>query len=88
MIEQSKKCQKNCDTLLDVSVSSLRRGHANLLCIVPILADDPRGVPLYWHVNPFKQKNFPLKLFMGALFNKILIFTIISLIYIISLFFS
>ena len=38
--------QKNCDTLLDVSVSSLRRGHANLLCIVPILADDPRGVPI------------------------------------------
>ena len=24
-------------TLLDVCVSSLRRGHANLLCIVPIL---------------------------------------------------
>jgi hypothetical protein len=23
-------------------VSSLRRGHANLLCIVPILTDDPR----------------------------------------------
>ena len=22
-------------------VSSLRRGHANLLCIVPILSDDP-----------------------------------------------
>jgi len=30
------------DTLLDVCVSSLRRGHANLLCIVPILTDDPR----------------------------------------------
>ena len=25
------------DTLLDLCVSSLRRGHANLLCIVPIL---------------------------------------------------
>ncbi len=24
-------------------VSSLRRGHANLLCIVPILTDDPEG---------------------------------------------
>ena len=23
-------------------MSSLRRGHANLLCIVPILTDDPR----------------------------------------------
>ena len=29
-------------TLLDLCVSSLRRGHANLLCIVPILTDGPR----------------------------------------------
>ena len=29
-------------TLLDLCVPSLRRGHANLLCIVPILTDDPR----------------------------------------------
>ena len=29
-------------TLLDVCVSSLRRGHANILCIVPIVTDDPR----------------------------------------------
>ena len=29
-------------TLLDLCVSSLHRGHANLLCIVPILTDDPR----------------------------------------------
>jgi hypothetical protein len=29
-------------TLLDLCVSSLRRGQANLLCIVPILTDDPR----------------------------------------------
>ena len=29
-------------TLFDVYVSSLRRGHANLLCIVPVLTDDPR----------------------------------------------
>ena len=34
-------CKKWC-TLLDLCVSSLRRGHANLLCIVPILTDDPR----------------------------------------------
>ena len=38
-VEKSKK--KLC-TLLDLCVSSLRRGHANLLCIVPILTDDPR----------------------------------------------
>ena len=29
-------------SLLDLRVSSLRGGHANLLCIVPILTDDPR----------------------------------------------
>ena len=33
---------KKLFTLLDLCVSSLRRGHANLLCIVPILTDDPR----------------------------------------------
>ena len=33
---------KKLVTLLDLSVSSLRRGHANLLCMVPILSDDPR----------------------------------------------
>jgi hypothetical protein len=38
------KCSKSKKlvTLLDLCVSSLRRGHANLLCIVPILTDDPR----------------------------------------------
>ena len=33
-------CQRH--SFLDLCVSSLRRGHANLLCIVPILTDDPR----------------------------------------------
>ena len=33
---------KKLVTLLDLCVSSLRRGHANLLCIVSILSDDPR----------------------------------------------
>jgi len=33
---------KKISTLPDLCVSSLRRGHANLLCIVPILMDDPR----------------------------------------------
>ena len=36
------KVTKKLFTLLDLCVSSLRRGHANLLCIVPILTDDPR----------------------------------------------
>ena len=34
--------KKKLGTLLDLCVSSLRRGHANLLCIVPILTDVPR----------------------------------------------
>ena len=34
-------------TLLDLCVSSLRRGHANLLCIVPILTDDPQRESIY-----------------------------------------
>ena len=38
----SCRAAKNLVTLLDLCVSSLRRGHANLLCIVPILTDDPR----------------------------------------------
>ena len=36
----STRCKK-LSTLFDLCVSSLRRGHANLLCIVPILSDDP-----------------------------------------------
>jgi len=32
-------CQKNLQPFLDLCVSSLREGHANLLCIVPILTD-------------------------------------------------
>ena len=35
--------QKN-NILLDLCASALRSGHANFLCIVPILTDDPRRV--------------------------------------------
>ena len=62
---KSKICKK-LFTLLDLCVSSLRRGHANLLCIVPILTDDPRreskmnvwsfsaaGAPLFFLCNAF-----------------------------------
>ncbi len=34
-----KKEAKKFGPFLDLCVSSLRRGHANLLCIVPILSD-------------------------------------------------
>ena len=35
-------------TLLGLCVSSLHRGHANLLCIVPILNDDPRRESIWY----------------------------------------
>ncbi len=34
-----KWMEKKFGPFLDLCVSSLRRGHANLLCIVPILSD-------------------------------------------------
>ena len=47
---------KKLFTLLDLCVSSLRRGHANLLCIVPILTDDPRRESeKYGLCMPFKR---------------------------------
>ena len=39
---RSAKTKKKMLTLIDLCVSSLRRGHANLLCIVPLLTGDPR----------------------------------------------
>ena len=36
------RMSKKLVTLPDLRVSSLRRGHANLLCIVAILSDDPQ----------------------------------------------
>ena len=50
--------QKNLVTLLDLCVSSLRRGHANLLCIIPILSDDLRGES---KKNGFPISNEPSK---------------------------
>ena len=41
-LKHTLRSSKKLFTLLDLCVSSLRRGHANLLCIVPILTDDPR----------------------------------------------
>ena len=37
-------------SLLDLCVSSSRRGHANILCIVPMLTDDPRGNPIHVYI--------------------------------------
>lgn len=46
-------------TLLDLCVSSLRRGHANLLCIVPILTDgNPEGNPTLHASQTFVLSRF------------------------------
>ena len=49
-------------TLLDVCASSLRRGHANLLCIVPILTDDPRREPVCIYIYIYRERERCLKL--------------------------
>ena len=48
-LRRTSHLAKKLVTLLDLCVSSLRRGHANLLCIVPILTDDLRRGST-WHV--------------------------------------
>ena len=42
---------KKLGIFLELCVSSLRRGHANLLCIVPILSDDPRRESGKWCIS-------------------------------------
>ena len=49
---------KKLFTLLDLCVSSLRRGHANLLCIVPILTDDPRRESKKYYCRNVQINNF------------------------------
>ena len=47
--EARSTARESCEKFgpfLDLCVSSLRRGHANLLCIVPILSDVPEGTKL------------------------------------------
>mgnify|MGYP003313157679 CR=1 FL=1 len=61
-------------TLLDLCVSSLRRGHANLLCIVPILTDDPRRESNDW-VSPGSERLRPAAVARGATSTKTLAFT-------------
>ena len=44
-------------TPLDLCASSLRRGHANLLCIVPILMDGPQGTQdPFWKCHPLRVR--------------------------------
>ena len=46
-VSHSTKSKKIVEPFLDLCVSSLRRGHANLLCIVPILTDVPKDTQDY-----------------------------------------
>ena len=55
-------------SLLDLRASSLRRGHADLLRIAPILTDDPRGeskgrAGACWHRRPWTKHTFCASLF-------------------------
>ena len=46
---QDRSLASRCSfALLDLCASSLRRGHADILGIVPILADDPRRESVHW----------------------------------------
>ena len=42
--------KKNLEPFLDLCVSSLREGHANLLCIVPILSDVAEATQIVWYL--------------------------------------
>ena len=56
-------------TLLDLCVSSLRRGHANLLCIVPILTDDPRRESKGKGWDAVNEKSFTISVFLCAVLS-------------------
>ena len=55
-------------TLFDLCVSSLRRGHANLLCIVPFLTDDPRreSIMLYQIMVWYSTSNYSMVCYVVA----------------------
>ena len=50
-----RDCRGALFTLLDVCVSSLRRGHANFLCIVPMLTYNPLPAKKYWTHDPRRE---------------------------------
>ena len=47
MRQPGLQSQKILEPFLDLCVSSLREGHANLLCIVPILTDVAEATTIY-----------------------------------------
>jgi len=52
---KERRLEKKFGPFLDLCVSSLRRGHANLLCIVPILSDVPEGTVLTSQLRQYKN---------------------------------
>ena len=56
-----RKAQKFLEPFLDLCVSSLRRGHANLLCIVPILSDFVRRHRLLNFRSIYTLENGPIE---------------------------
>ena len=56
---------KKLFTLLDVCVSSLRRGRANLLSVVPMLTDDPRRESKGKGWDAVNEKSFTISVFLS-----------------------
>jgi len=52
---KERRLGKKFGPFLDLCVSSLRRGHANLLCIVPILSDVPEGTTVTSQLRQYKH---------------------------------
>ena len=64
---QDRREAKKVDTILDFCVSSLRRGHANLLCIVPIFTDDAEAFRTGNELPPLPMTGgFPASLWWRA----------------------
>ena len=65
LLDQGQKGEKKFGPFLDLCVSSLRRGHANLLCIVPILSDVPEGTVVICCVFVYVCFHFTVSLRCG-----------------------
>ena len=66
MLYSRRTWQKTLEPFLDLCVSSLRRGHANLLCIVPILSDLSEDGEEYFRQHIFRGRR--LKIYLWAKF--------------------
>ena len=60
-----KKTSKKCNTLLEYCVSSLHRGHANLLCIVSVFGRLLAESHKLCYNNSIKTNNYTNKIIYG-----------------------